>query len=192
MVLTSDLHSLPLCKTANYHQPRTEKNGEKESERASKPHSPFSPSLSSHPPSLSSSLSLPPFSGGSRSPLARTVSLRRDLATSWLFLSPFSIFSTLCHELDRLTQGRLCFLPLGMAVRFLGLCRGGSAEEKERVIEKEPQEGRERGPPSAAGRARCSAAPSCAQDGPEPALRPRLLQRLRPPRARRFGQSLKS
>ena len=93
---------------------------------------PFPPTLPSSP---ARSPSLPSLAAAAR--LSNWVSLRRDLATSWLFLSPFSVFTTFCHELDRQTQERLCFLPQGMAVRFLGPGRGGSAEEKERVIEKE-------------------------------------------------------
>lgn len=158
----------------------------------------LSPSLSSHPPFLSNSLSLPPFSGGgSRSSLE--LRLPPTGLSNFLVIShpppppaPFTFFSTLCHELDRQTQGRLCFRPLGMAVRLLGPGRGGSAGEKGRVIEKELQEGGEGGPPSAAGRARCRAALSCARDGPEPALRPRLVQRRRPPGARCSGRPLKS
>lgn len=139
-------------------------------EKDSKSHSPFSPSLSSHPPFLSSSLALPPSlpSLAAAVRLSDCVSLRRDLATSWLFLSPFAIFSTLYHELDRQTQGRLCFLPLGMAVRFLGPCGGGSAEEKERVIEKELQERRGYLHRPRAGRAAAprGAAPEMARSSP--------------------------
>lgn len=117
-------------------------------------HLPFLP-----PPFLSSSLSPPPFaslSDGTQPPLGSS-------SSPWTFVPP-----TLCHELDRPVQGRRCSRPPGMAVRFLGPRRGDSAEGKGRAIEKAPQEGREGGPPRA-------------RDGPEPALRPRLPRRPRPP-----------
>lgn len=89
-VLSSSLHLLPSCKTANYHQPRLEKEEKKKKANLILlSHPPFPLTL---PSSLARSPSLPSLSGGSRSSLGRSLSLPRDLATSRLFLSPFSIF----------------------------------------------------------------------------------------------------
>lgn len=72
-IVTSRLHSLPFGKlqiTTNLAPKRRgKKKKERESERESKSPSPFSPSRSSHPPFLSSSLALPLFPCGSRSSL---------------------------------------------------------------------------------------------------------------------------
>lgn len=118
-------------------------------------------------PFLPSSLALPPS-------VLLLQPLLFDGTQELLISQPLSILTTLCYEPDRQTQGRLSLLPQGMAIRVLGLFRGGSAAEKERVIEKELQE--EKGASICRGPG--------ARNGPKLAPRPQLRQCPWPPGAR--------